>query len=387
MLKNRDCLLCPEPTKTNFPALSGLGEWTERAVPAFFSKLLEAAARARASRIDRQTFRAGPVIIGAVMAAQVEWPEPRVVELRQISAEDLEPVLREESELWLRELSWDLSSSAELVRRYTRMQALSGFALIAGSRVVGYTYYVREEHKGLIGDHYILQRHRTPASEDALLEAALAELWRMPGLRRVEAQLLMLGGLPARAMPFSEWMRVYPRWFLEIRLNNPAARSVPSPEGMRIENWREAHFDDSARLVAEAYRGNIDSDINDQYRSAAGARRFLSNIMEFPGCGMFFPAASFAAFESSTGALCGISLASLVASDSGHITQLCVAPARRNAGWGGLLLRRSLAAFAEHGCRSASLTVTAANEAALHLYEKLGFARRRQFAAHVWNFR
>jgi len=42
MLKKRDCLLCPEPAKTTFPALSELGEWTERAVPAFFSKLLVA---------------------------------------------------------------------------------------------------------------------------------------------------------------------------------------------------------------------------------------------------------------------------------------------------------------------------------------------------------
>ena len=35
MAKNRDCLLCPEQTKTTLPALSGLGEWTEQAVPAF----------------------------------------------------------------------------------------------------------------------------------------------------------------------------------------------------------------------------------------------------------------------------------------------------------------------------------------------------------------
>jgi ribosomal protein S18 acetylase RimI-like enzyme len=54
---------------------------------------------------------------------------------------------------------------------------------------------------------------------------------------------------------------------------------------------------------------------------------------------------------------------------------------------GSHLLLRSLQEFAAHGCKSASLTVTAANEAALRLYEKLGFVRRRQFAAHVWDFR
>src|SRR5215475_2099010 len=138
----------------------------------------------------------------AVMAAHVEWPEPRVVELRRISAEDLEPVLAEEMAVWHRELAWDLASSIELVRRYTRMQALSGYALLEGSRVTGYSYFVREDHKGLIGDHYVLERHRTPVTEDALIYAVVSHLKRLPGLQRVEAQLLMLSGGVERAMPF-----------------------------------------------------------------------------------------------------------------------------------------------------------------------------------------
>src|SRR5665213_314055 len=254
---------------------------------------------------------ARPVIIRSLMAAYVEWPEPRVVELRRISAEDLEPVLTEELAVWRRELAWDLTSSAELVRRYIRMQALSGYALVEGSRVTGYSYFVREDHKGLIGDHYILERHRTPMTEDALIHAVMANLQRMPGVHRVEAQLLLLSGGAERAMPFSNLMRAYPRWFLEIPLSNPEALLSIAPPGIRVQPWREVNFEDSAKLVVSAYRDNIDSEINDQYRSPAGARRFLSNIIEFPGCGVFFPAASYAAFDAS-GALCGMSLASLV---------------------------------------------------------------------------
>jgi ribosomal protein S18 acetylase RimI-like enzyme len=320
------------------------------------------------------------------MAAHVEWPEPRVVELRRISAEDLEPVLAEEMAVWREELAWDLTSSAELVRRYIRMQALSGYALVEGSRVTGYSYFVREDHKGLIGDHYVLERHRTALAEDALIHAVVANLQRLPGLQRVEAQLLMLSGGVERAMPFSNLLRAYPRWFLEIPLANSDVSLSPPAPGIRVQPWREVNFEDSAKLVVSAYRDNIDSEINDQYRSPAGARRFLSNIIEFPGCGVFFPAASHAAFDAS-GALCGMSLGSLVARDAGHITQLCVAPAHRHTGIGGHLLRRSLREFAAHGCKSASLTVTAANDAALRLYEKVGFVPRRQFAAHVWDFR
>ena len=257
-----------------------------------------------------------------VMAALPEWSEPRVVELRRIAPADLEPVLAEEAAAWRTGLSWDLSSSAELVRRYTRMQALNGFALLDDSNVIGYAYYVREEHKGLIGDLYVLGRHRTPAREDALIDAILGELWRLPGVRRTEAQLLMLSGAPGRSLPFSGWLRVHPRWFLEFPFTDASALAPRERMGIRFQPWRESHFDDSAKLVAHAYRGHVDSEINDQYRSPAGARRFLSNIVEFPGCGVFFPAASYAAFDVSTGLLCGISLASLVAREAGHVTQL-----------------------------------------------------------------
>jgi len=209
----------------------------------------------------------------------------------------------------------------------------------------------------------------------------------MPGLRRVESQLLMLRAAPDRPVPFSGWAHVHPRWFFQIPLTNPQAPVPAELHGIRVQPWRETHFDDSAKLLAHAYRGNIDSEINDQYRSPAGARRFLSNIVEFPGCGTFFPAASYVAFDAATGVLCGMCLASLVAREAGHVTQLCVAPSHRNVGLGGQLLRRSLLAFAAYDCRSASLTVTAANENAARLYENMGFVRRRSFAAHVWDFR
>ena len=80
----------------------------------------------------------------------------------------------------------------------------------------------------------------------------------------------------------------------------------------------------------------------------------------------------------------GISLASLVAPESGHITQICVSNGARGTGLGHELLRRSLATFKEAGCKSASLTVTAANADAVALYERVGFRTARQFSAYAW---
>ena len=82
--------------------------------------------------------------------------------------------------------------------------------------------------------------------------------------------------------------------------------------------------------------------------------------------------------------LCAMSLASLVAPDSGHITQLCVTPSQRGTGLGYELSRRSLQALAAHGCRTVSLTVTAANRDAIRLYQRMGFRNVREFEAHVW---
>jgi ribosomal protein S18 acetylase RimI-like enzyme len=56
----------------------------------------------------------------------------------------------------------------------------------------------------------------------------------------------------------------------------------------------------------------------------------------------------------------------------------------RGTGIGYALLRQSLTAFRAAGCRSASLTVTAANEDAVALYRRVGFDIVRQFSAYVW---
>jgi ribosomal protein S18 acetylase RimI-like enzyme len=73
-----------------------------------------------------------------------------------------------------------------------------------------------------------------------------------------------------------------------------------------------------------------------------------------------------------------------VQADVGHITQVCVSKAARGTGLGYELIRRALESLANHGCRKATLTVTAANVEAIQLYERMGFHKTRDFAAYVW---
>jgi ribosomal protein S18 acetylase RimI-like enzyme len=264
------------------------------------------------------------------------------------------------------------------------LRALAGHALVLRGhpgRAIGYAYYVCEEGKGLIGDLYVLKQFRTAANENVLFQSTLDALWHSPGVHRVESQLLMLSETPDRRVPYPSWFRSFPRLFLETRLRMalPAHKLAAS---ISINPWEEPLQEATGRLIAGAYKNHIDSRINDQYRSAPGARRFLTNIVQYPGCGSFFAPASFAATDRDT--LCGASLASLVAHDVGHITQVCVAPSYQGTGLGYELMRKSMEALAEHGCRAVSLTVTAANEAALRLYRNMGFVERRAFSAYVW---
>ena len=320
------------------------------------------------------------------MAAAPELYAAEIVELNRVTADDLEPVLQEERITWRSTLRWDFGSSAELVRRFVRIQALTGYALLIGGRVVGYSYYVVEDRKGLIGDLYILREFACAEYEDTLLTAVLEALAVAPGVNRIEAQLMMLKGPFERPLPLSRFSRVHPRLFM---LADLAGEAGSLPEGkatweFRYRQWSEQREEESANLIAAAYRGHVDATINDQYSSVHGARRFLDNIVQYPGCGNFFPAASLVA-ERPEGGLAGLILGSLVASDTGHITQVCVSPDYQHYGVGFELMRRSLYIFSQKKCEHVSLTVTAANVGAIGLYQRIGFRATRRFAAYVWD--
>ena len=307
-----------------------------------------------------------------------------IVDLRVVAVADLDPLLEEELAAWRDEHEWDFSKSASLARRFVGAHALSGRVLAVDGRAVGYLYFVFEDYKALIGDLYILRAFRTEEREDLLLRSALDEIFASRHTTRVEAQLLMLTHAPDRVLPGAEQARVFCRNFMRADLNTADLGEGKVRRPMYLEAWSDHYTHGAAALIAEAYAGHVDSWINDQYRSPAGARRFLHNIVAYPGCGAFSQPASCLAFEAVTGQLCGLSLASLVSPESGHITQICVSPSARGTGIGLALLRQSLLALRKAGCRSAGLTVTAANEGAVALYERVGFRTIHQFPAYAW---
>src|SRR3989442_12333872 len=144
------------------------------------------------------------------MAARIEAAPtinaPDLVDLRQLSSSHLEGLLEEESRAWAESLDWDFRKSADLVRRYVDLRALSGAALLAGGAAGVYSYFVFEEHKALVGDLYVTREFRTVANEDRLLGAVLAALMSNPQVRRIESQLMMLLAKPSRMLPTSRFL-------------------------------------------------------------------------------------------------------------------------------------------------------------------------------------
>ena len=324
------------------------------------------------------------------MAARIEAPPPahpaQLVDLRHVSSRQMESLLEEETAEWRRELDWDFRHSADLVRRFVDLHALNGCALLeSGGETAGYAYYVLEDHKGLIGDLYVRERWRSLERENRLLEWVLQAMSRVPAIRRVESQLMMMAPRSRRSpAPMGEHLLSYERNFMRVDLAHASLGEGCVRRPVYVEKWSEHYHEGAAQLIAAAYAGHVDSLINDQYRSVGGARRFLYNIVQYPGCGTFHRPASFVAFDAGTGRMVGISLASLVAERCGHITQICVAPGWRGTGVGHLLLRDSLLALRDRPCAGVTLTVTAANTEAVSLYERVGFRTERCFQAWVW---
>jgi ribosomal protein S18 acetylase RimI-like enzyme len=297
-------------------------------------------------------------------------------------------LLEGEAQVWSRLLSWDYRGSAEMILRYVDAKILPGYAAIERGRIFGYSFFVYEGSKGVIGDLFVGMNNGTRtegehAIEVRLLTHVIETLQRSPGIHRVEAQLLV-HETGAVARPFvDQGFRRYPRLFMVLPLST-GLEAGKLPGSIEIRPWSEHDYQAAAAVITAAYRGHVDSEINDQYRSLSGSVRFLNNIVRFPGCGIFDAEASFVAVHRMTRAVAGVILCSRVKHDVGHVTQVCVVPELRGQGIGEALLATSSKALRQRNFQLLSLTVTEANDRAVALYKRLGFSITRVFDAFVW---
>ena len=308
-----------------------------------------------------------------------------LADLTELRSGDLEPVLRAQADHWQEHFAWDLTPTTDLIRSMVNRQRLGGRALVAAGKVIGYTYVFRRGSKAVIGDLFIDGRRRNAVLEHRLLESTLNAVSMEPGVNRVECQLLCLNRLPPLQPVLGGTLRTFPRMMMIRDLYGGASRVRPAGGEVRYRAWSGTFIESAIELIALAYGGHVDAQINDLYASIGGARQFVTETVGRVTGSRFLAPASIVARQPGSAPLLGLAMSSLVGEDVGHLAQLCVAPGARGRGIGSELMARSLDALERAGCRAASLTVTRSNLNAVRLYKRSRFRCLTKFPAFVWH--
>src|SRR5580693_10167588 len=216
------------------------------------------------------------------MHAASYWPRShsmQLVDLRQLSSTQLDPLLTEEAQQWREDLYWDYRPSTELIKKFVDARSLTGSAVLENGRPVGYAFYVLEEHKGLVGGLFVSPRFSQQELSQRLLTDTLTTLSGIPKLERVEAQLIPFG-YQLDPVLTAYGFRLYTRQFMIAPIPSNAGEAldvVPGViregpgAGLILERWDHRYFESCARLIQLAYANHVDGEINDQYRSESGA--------------------------------------------------------------------------------------------------------------------
>src|SRR5580704_8050553 len=178
--------------------------------------------------------------IAAVLAAAAAGVRLEILDLRHFSSVDLRPLLEDETQVWARLLSWDYSGSAEMILRYVDAKILPGYAAVDRGRVFGYSFFVYEGNKGVIGDLYVTNGNRLPNAREVelkLLTHVIETLQQSPGIHRVEAQLLAHeAGSVAR--PFlDQGFERHPRLFMVHELSKSVPQATATHADVEIRRW------------------------------------------------------------------------------------------------------------------------------------------------------
>lgn len=323
---------------------------------------------------------------------------PEVIDIRQFSARDFEPLLEAESRAWDAGLRWDYTASRRLISTCLDERQLSGYTLLSEGRITGYCFFFYEGEKGLIGDLFVVPSKNPVSSARRLLEHVIETLLATPGLRRVETQLPHFSFAELEPSFRTHSFEGYLRRFMALslaarRASRPAADAttahdapgiMPGVEAFDIEPWERRHDHAAAQLVYDTYRYHVDARINDQYTSLAGSTRLIENVLHQRGCGQLLPQASLVALHRPTQKLAGVLAMTAVRARTSHIPQIAVAAEFQGAGLGSAMMEKSFQELIVQGYEEVTLTVTDLNAHAVGLYERLGFETFREFGAFVW---
>ena len=163
----------------------------------------------------------------------------------------------------------------------------------------------------------------------------------------------------------------FKRFKMEVDLvRMPAAPALP--EGFSWVPWDTYLLDAHAETLHGCFCEEIDSTVFASLGSRNGCQYLMTEISRKPG---FLAEATW--LLTCPDGYCGTVQGVRERSGMGAIQNLGVLPSYRGRGLGSAMLMQSLRGFYQVGLGRAYLEVTAQNDAAVRLYSRLGFRRRK----------
>jgi ribosomal protein S18 acetylase RimI-like enzyme len=294
------------------------------------------------------------------------------------------PLMDEEERAWMSDLGWDYSPIRKILVSYVRQKLLPGYVAVNAREAVGYTYFLVNQTKGIIGAIYASRRDCAQEVVDELLSLTISSLKEKdsPQIKRVEAQIMPFNGLNLTPAFSRNGFTHYPRFYLDLELDSYRGLAG-SDVATRIIPWDPSYLPRAAEMVAASYRDQLDAILCADYRTEAGCESYIRSLVENPGCGIFMPEASFIALDEQ-GMPCGFVITCRISGTMGIIPQIAVHPSYQGHSLGNILMNRAIEQLKASGFLKMSLTVTKENRRAFQWYQRLGFCIRKEFGAYVW---
>ncbi len=309
-------------------------------------------------------------------------PNLRCLPISRLDADTLLPLMREEENAWMSDLSWDYSAIRQILTSFVRQKLLLGYAAVEDKAAVGYTYFMIGQAKGTIGALYVANVDQSQKAIEQLVSLTITFLRDSPAIERIEAQIMPFNNLNLTASFVQHGFSHFARDFLELDLHGHH-KEADLPSTLKLIPWSSTHLERAAEMAQLSYRDQVDAEICEDYRTKSGCESYLRSLVENPGCGVFIPDSSFMAVDG-YGHPCGFLICSRISSGAAMIPQIAVHPSYQAKGIGNALVSRCFERLQYMGFRSVSLTVTEKNRRAFDWYQRLGFKIRKEFGAYVW---
>ena len=302
--------------------------------------------------------------------------------LREARPRELRTLLDEEAALWHSELGWDFGEVRAAVSGGIERGNLPGRVVEDGARAVAYCYYMVDPARVIVGSIFATSALRGQGLEEDLVDAVIEDALAERGAGRVECQTLFCTAPSADARFERKGFASRARHYMRRELKEPVPEPGPLPHGIALRALKREDLTAAAEIIYQSHQGSVDAALNMTYATPATCRAFVETLVVRSGCGQFDAEAS--RYACGPRGPLGVLIASRLSRTNGHVCQVSVAPGAQEHGLGVALVTRALAAFRAEGLASATLSVTASNERAHRLYERLGFRVQRAFAAHAW---